>query len=103
MDKPHAPSKPVWYLIVAAVVLELSAFLPALLLSFFWNQFVRSPAAPFEGRSLLIELAKLFGFATVLFGNYILGGVIGQGNVRSGLGDLEVGCGLGYESTGVLW
>jgi membrane protease YdiL (CAAX protease family) len=90
MDKPHAPSKPVWYLIVAAIVLELSAFLPALLLSFFWNQFVRSPAAPFEGRSLLIELAKLFGFATVLFGNYILGGVIGQGNVRSGLGDQPI-------------
>jgi membrane protease YdiL (CAAX protease family) len=89
MDKPHAPSKPVWYLIVAAVVLALSAFLPVLLL-YFWIEFVWSRAVPLEGRGLLIELAKLSGFAIALFGNYILGGVIGQGNVRSGLGDQPI-------------
>jgi membrane protease YdiL (CAAX protease family) len=90
MDKPQAPSKSVWYLIVAAVVLELSAFLPALLLPFFWIKYVRSRAAPLEDLSYLIELAKLLGFATVLFGDYILGGVIGQGNVRSGLRDQPI-------------
>jgi uncharacterized protein len=89
MDKPNAPPKPVWYLLVATVVLELLAFLPALLI-YFWIEYVWSRAVPLEVRGLLIELAKLFGYAIVLFGDYILGGVIGQGNVRSGLGDQPI-------------
>jgi hypothetical protein len=89
MDQPRAPPKSVLFLIVATVVLELSPFLPALLL-YMWIEHVPSRPVPLEGLDLLIELTKLSAYAIALFGDYILGGVIGQGNVRSGLADQPI-------------
>jgi membrane protease YdiL (CAAX protease family) len=86
MEKPDAPPKSVWYLIVATVVWEALAFLPALLLHFRF-EYAQSHAVPFETQGLLIEITKLSGYAIVFFGNYIQGRVIGQGSVRTGLGD----------------
>jgi membrane protease YdiL (CAAX protease family) len=86
MDKPDPPSKSIRYLIAAAVVWEMLAYLPGLLLRF-RIEYAQSGAVPLEGRGLLIEIAKLFAYAIVLFGDYIQGRIIGQGNVRTGLGD----------------
>jgi membrane protease YdiL (CAAX protease family) len=89
VDKPDAQSKSVWYLIAAAVGWETLALLPALLLHL-RVEYAQSRAVPLEDRALLIEIAKLLGYATVLLGNYIQGRVIGRGNVRTGLGDQPI-------------
>src|ERR1700730_1558079 len=84
MDKPDAPSKSVWYLIAAAVGWEMLALLPALLL--FRTEYGKSRAVPLVGQGLLIEIAKLIGYGTVLLGDYIQGRIVGHGNLRTGLG-----------------
>jgi membrane protease YdiL (CAAX protease family) len=84
MDKPDGPSKSIWYLIVAAAGWEMLALLPALLL--FRTEYAQSRVVPLVGRDLLIEIAKLIGYATVLLGAYIQGRIIGNGNLRTGLG-----------------
>jgi membrane protease YdiL (CAAX protease family) len=85
MSKPDAPSKSILYLFAATVAWQIFAFLPALLLNF-RIEYAQSHAVPFEGRGFFIEIAKLVGYIIVLSGDYVLGRVIGQGNIRTGLG-----------------
>jgi len=84
MDKPDAPSRSVWYLIAAAFVWEMLADLPALLL--FRTEYGNSRVVPLVGKGLLIEIAKLLGYATGLLGDYIQGRIVGRGSLQTGLG-----------------
>jgi membrane protease YdiL (CAAX protease family) len=88
MDKPDAPSKSIWYLIAAAFGWEMLALLPALLL--FRTEYGKSRVFPLVGQGLLIEIAKLLGYATALLGDYIQGRIVGYGNLRMGLGDQPI-------------
>jgi membrane protease YdiL (CAAX protease family) len=85
MEKPEAPCKSVKYLIAVAIGWQVLAFLPPLLL-YFTIERGQGRVVSLEVRALLIEIAKLMTYAITFFGIYVQGRIIGDGDVRAGLG-----------------